>query len=296
MANHFFHLAMLIYTTKRQIIGNIIKFLIIFFYNSYYNKRCTNAEFYGCIRSGSPEGYLNPIRSARLHTKSTFAFKYGKVEVRAKIPRGDWLWPAIWLLPKNSVYGIWPRSGEIDLMESRGNLNLTQNGVNIGTKRVASTLHFGLSYEQNRWRDAHFTSYHKEGFHLNYHTYGLEWTDTYVKFFIDGNQTGFIKSDNKFWNLGRHTGDSNYNPWQSGNKVAPFDQKFYIILNLAVGGISYFPDLASNPNKKPWKNNSPTAPKDFWNHRDDWLPTWHFENKNGEGASLIIDYVKVWAV
>ncbi|GFR79102.1 beta-1,3-glucan-binding protein [Elysia marginata] len=46
--------------------------------------------------------------------------RYGIVEVRARIPRGDWLWPCIWLMPKDNKYGAWPRSGEIDIMESRG--------------------------------------------------------------------------------------------------------------------------------------------------------------------------------
>ena len=62
---------------------------------------------------------LPPVTSSSLRTAR--AFKFGRMEVRARLPRGDWLWPAIWLLPQNSVYGGWPTSGEIDLMESRGN-------------------------------------------------------------------------------------------------------------------------------------------------------------------------------
>jgi hypothetical protein len=56
-------------------------------------EECTNPQFYGCERTGTPENYLNPIKSARLRTVYSFAFKYGKVEVRAKLPAGDWLWP-----------------------------------------------------------------------------------------------------------------------------------------------------------------------------------------------------------
>jgi len=56
-----------------------------------------------------------------LRTAESFAFKYGRVEVKAKTPVGDWLWPAIWLLPKDQEYGQWPASGEIDIFESRGN-------------------------------------------------------------------------------------------------------------------------------------------------------------------------------
>ena len=61
--------------------------------------------------------------SARISTRNytNGAIKYGKVEVNAKLPTGDWLWPALWMLPVNDTYGPWPRSGEIDIMKSRGN-------------------------------------------------------------------------------------------------------------------------------------------------------------------------------
>jgi len=51
---------------------------------------------------------MNPIASARLRTAETFSFKYGRVEIKAKLPKGDWMWPAIWMLPKNNEYGDWP--------------------------------------------------------------------------------------------------------------------------------------------------------------------------------------------
>jgi beta-glucanase (GH16 family) len=59
--------------------------------------------------------------SARITTKQSHHIQFGKVEIRAKLPRGDWLWPALWMLPVDNAYGIWPQSGEIDIMESRGN-------------------------------------------------------------------------------------------------------------------------------------------------------------------------------
>ena len=64
---------------------------------------------------------INPVMSARLTTKNSHHIQYGKVEIKAKLPRGDWLWPALWMLPVHDDYGPWPRSGEIDIMESRGN-------------------------------------------------------------------------------------------------------------------------------------------------------------------------------
>ena len=84
---------------------------------------------------------MNPIQSARLRTAKSFSFRYGRLEVEAKMPKGDWLWPAVWLLPRYQKYGTWPQSGEIDLLESRGNENLFDgDGNNIGTKFIGSTV------------------------------------------------------------------------------------------------------------------------------------------------------------
>lgn len=59
--------------------------------------------------------------SGKLTTAKSFSITYGRVQVRAKLPKGNWLWPAIWMLPRYNEYGGWPASGEIDIMESRGN-------------------------------------------------------------------------------------------------------------------------------------------------------------------------------
>jgi hypothetical protein len=83
---------------------------------------------------------INPVRSARLTTKGTKSILYGRVEVTAKLPQGDWLWPAIWMMPEDSVYGTWPLSGEIDIMESRGN---DRSYAGKGRNSFMSTLHWG---------------------------------------------------------------------------------------------------------------------------------------------------------
>ena len=84
---------------------------------------CTNNQLSGCLRTGNSTHYINPVTSGKLSTINSFSFTYGRVEVRAKLPKGDWLWPAIWFLPQHSEYGRWPASGEIDIMESRGNVD-----------------------------------------------------------------------------------------------------------------------------------------------------------------------------
>lgn len=109
--------------------------------------QCTGNNFYGCERNAAGSGnVINPIQSARVRTVNSFSTKYGRVEVKAKLPKGDWIWPAIWMLPKHNEYGQWPTSGEIDIMESRGNSPSYSEG---GHNAFASTLHWGPDYHNN---------------------------------------------------------------------------------------------------------------------------------------------------
>jgi len=105
--------------------------------------QCTSNAFYGCDRtSGAGGNIINPIKSAKLRTAETFTMKYGRIEIKAKLPKGQWIWPAIWMMPKDYLYGIWPASGEIDIVESRGNVGypLEDGG---GPESFGSTLHWG---------------------------------------------------------------------------------------------------------------------------------------------------------
>ena len=71
--------------------------------------------------------------------------------------------------------------------------------------------------------------------------------------------------------------------------------QFYLILNVAVGGTAYFPDVFVNsPHSKPWSDNSGTAPRDFWRKKNEWYPTWNPNTNNGEDAAMKIDYIRVW--
>ncbi len=84
---------------------------------------CTDANATNCgaVSNASANAVIPPVMSARIHTRGHYAIQYGRVEITAKLPRGDWLWPALWMLPVDDKYGPWPRSGEIDIMEARGN-------------------------------------------------------------------------------------------------------------------------------------------------------------------------------
>lgn len=207
------------------------------------------------------------------------------------------LFSAIWLMPKYSQYGGWPASGEIDIMESRGNSELFDSaGVNIGNQMMGSTLHFGPRWNNDKWSAAHFDKSNPKGFNSSFHRYQLEWTDSHMKFLVDSVAIGTVEvPKGGFWELGNLSTSGVANPWENAGRMAPFDDEFYIILNLAVGGTNYyFPDDATNRlGAKPWKNTSPTAYKDFWEARATWEPTWH---RNTDNSNFEIDYVKVWAI
>ncbi|CDH58389.1 beta--glucan-binding [Lichtheimia corymbifera JMRC:FSU:9682] len=248
---------------------------------------CTDNSNYGCERlAGAGGNYLNPIQSARLRTINSAAIRYGKVEVRARLPEGDWLWPAIWMMPKYSNYGLWPASGEIDIMESRGNRNYPLGGIN----NVASTLHWGVHYTMNRYNMTRAEAILEDGttFADDFHTYGLEWNEDGLRTYIDGKTVLLLDFDQSFWDRGEFP-EWSMNPWKSGDIGAPFDQEFYLVLNLAVGGVNgYWPD----GHGKPWQNDDPHAVNAFWDSRDQWLPTWGEGNKR----ALAVDWVKMWSV
>lgn len=105
---------------------------------------CTSSNVSQCVAvsNSSQLQVINPVQSARLITKNTASIKYGKVEVKAKFPTGDWLWPRITMIPVNDTYGPWPRSGEINILEGRGN-NVSY--PNRGVDFAQSGIHWGES-------------------------------------------------------------------------------------------------------------------------------------------------------
>lgn len=167
-----------------------------------------------------------------MRTVNSFAFRYGRVEVNARLPAGDWLWPAIWLMPKSNAYGTWPASGEIDLMESRGNRNLVQGGTNIGVEQVGHTLHFGPHPGLNGWPTAHASrnSAPGNGFNNAFHRYGLEWTPNSLTFTIDGSVVSTVSAGSGFWVRGNFAANApgTDDPWRHGTLMAPFDQEVSI--------------------------------------------------------------------
>lgn len=244
---------------------------------------CTSNMFYGCSRTAGAGGnVLNPIKSASIRTAESFSFTYGKVEVRAKLPEGDWLWPAIWMMPTDNQYGSWPASGEIDIMESRGNAPSYPPG---GCDSFGSTLHWGPSWDADAWTKTHAE---RKGTDLtkDFHVYGLIWNETYIGTYFD-NESNVVLSypiGESFWKMGGWPSPHWANPWEGRGNVAPFDRRFYLIIEVAVGGVSgYFPDGVGN---KPWTNADPHSSNAFYNAKDQWFPTWK--------SPMAVSSVKVW--
>lgn len=181
----------------------------------YYTDRAQNASVSGGMLriTTLKESYAgSAYTSARMTTRGLFSQAGGRFEIRAALPLGRGLWPAIWMLPEADAYGGWAASGEIDIMEARGQ----QPG------RVEGTIHYGGSWPGNT-RSSSIYAFPGGQSISAFNTYALEWDIAptpvmrwYVNDVIYGSQT-------QWWSSG-------------GTYPAPFDQPFHLLLNLAVGG------------------------------------------------------------
>jgi beta-glucanase (GH16 family) len=145
--------------------------------------------------------------SGRIRTINKGDWTYGRFEARIKLPAGKGLWPAFWMLPTDEVYGGWPQSGEIDIMEH----------VAADPSRVLGTIHYGDPYPNNRNSGAYFTL-NSGGFADAFHNFAIEWEAGTIRWFVDD-----------ILYLTRTTQDLAPYNW-------PFDQRFHFLLNVAVGG------------------------------------------------------------
>jgi beta-glucanase (GH16 family) len=144
--------------------------------------------------------------SARLVTRNKLDVLYGRIEVSAKLPTGKGTWPAIWMLPTDRAYGDWPKSGEIDIMEHVG---YDQNNVHFTTHTEAYYFKINTQKTSTKTIPDASTAFHK---------YRVDWTPYAVRGYYDGVMVF------EFANEG------------TGYKAWPFDKRFHLLLNLAVGG------------------------------------------------------------
>lgn len=150
---------------------------------------------------------IKTFTSSRLVTKLKGDWKYGRIEVRAKLPRGKGTWPAIWMLSTDWKYGGWPASGEIDIMEHVG----FDPGVIHGTLHSKKYNHVMQTQQEGKTlipdcQDA-------------FHVYAVDWAQNQIDFLVD----------NKIYYSVKRNPNDDFTGW-------PFDQRFHLILNIAVGG------------------------------------------------------------
>ncbi len=156
---------------------------------------------------------IRSYTSGRITTAGKHSWQYGYFEIRAKLPKGHGSWPAIWMMPDSCKHGNpWPHCGEIDIMEHIG--------------RRENSIWFSLHSERHnhtRKDTKQYTTIREyQDVCSEFHTYGMEWTDGAIEFFVDGESACIY----------RKTDDA-----QDQTEAAwPYDQPFYLILNIAVGG------------------------------------------------------------
>ena len=192
----------------------------------YYTNRSQNASVSnGTLKiTALKENYGGQsYTSARLKTQGLFSQAGGRFEIRAALPTGQGFWPAIWMMPASDTYGGWAASGEIDIMEARGQQ----------PDRVNGAIHYGGTWPSNTWSES--TRVLPAGQTISsFHTYALEWDTAAtpaIRWYVDD----VLYATKTLW-------------WSSGAAYpAPFDKPFYMLLNLAVGGNYVGSPNASTP-------------------------------------------------
>jgi len=181
----------------------------------YYTDRTQNAFVSSGLLTirAQKESYNGmAYTSARLKTQGLFSQTGGRFEMRASLPTGQGFWPAFWMLPASNTYGTWAASGEIDIMEARGQQ----------PTKVEGTIHYGGAAPSNVWSGGTRTLPAGQTI-ADFHTYALEWDvspSSALRWYVDD----VLYSTKTSW-------------WSSGGAFpAPFDKPFSLLLNLAVGG------------------------------------------------------------
>ncbi|WP_285164847.1 glycoside hydrolase family 16 protein [Shewanella goraebulensis] len=170
-----------------------------------------------------------PYTSARLDSTNKGDWKYGRFEIRAKMPQGQGTWPAIWMLPTDWVYGPWAGSGEIDIMEAV-NLKVVTEGSEPEAK-VHGTLHYGKAWPGNVYSGAEYTLPEGANPADDFHVYALEWEKDEIRWYVD--DVHFATQRSTGWYSQYTDSDGNL---QNALEDGPYNQSFHMILNLAVGG------------------------------------------------------------
>lgn len=152
--------------------------------------------------------------SSRIKTQGKKAFKFGRIDIRAALPEGQGVWPALWMLGTNITSVNWPACGEIDIMELTGDQ----------PNRVLGTVHYGANLNERQFRTASKFLQGGKNFQDEFHVFTIIWEEDLIEFYVD---------DEKYYTV---------TPATTGNQPYPFNKTFFFIMNVAVGG-----NLPGNP-------------------------------------------------
>lgn len=177
--------------------------------------------------AGAPGGRKwQPYTSGKISTRGLSAFKYGRFSARMKLPEGQGTWPGFWMMPERAVYGDWPLSGEIDIMEAV-NLETPCGDCPAGIeRRTSGALHFGGLPPDNTYLFLQTTGENEVGPSKEWRVYSVEWAAGVIQWLVDGKV--FMRIESSAWYTASPDAEASSN--------APFDQAFHVMLNLAVGG------------------------------------------------------------
>ncbi|MCM2678375.1 glycoside hydrolase family 16 protein [Echinimonas agarilytica] len=192
------------------------------------------------------EGATLPYTSARLRTKYKGDWTYGRFEMRAKLPSGQGSWPAFWMLPTDEVYGGWPKSGEIDIVEA---VNLkVEDDDGVAEAFVHGTLHYGKESPNNSNSGRAYALPDGVNPADDFHTYAVEWQQGEIRWYVDDYLYATQRQSDVAYNADgdpftlKHRGwfaeyfDGVTGELETQWNSAPYDQDFHLLLNLAVGG------------------------------------------------------------
>ncbi|MDE2298324.1 MAG: glycoside hydrolase family 16 protein, partial [Burkholderiales bacterium] len=204
----------------------------VFVKDSALTIRALKESIHGC-------GYTSArLKSRKRDGTPLFNKLYGRFEFRAKVPWGKGLWPALWLLPQHDRYGGWAASGEIDVMEI------------IGEKphEVLNSIHFGSTFPK-RSLVTHVHELPGGSSVADWHVYAVEWEPGEIRFSVDGVPTA---TRDHWWSCSKTLDGAGVEPKRAADLnawPAPFDQPFYLVMNVAVGG--NFPGVPNEQTRFP---------------------------------------------
>jgi len=166
--------------------------------------------------------------SARINSQNKRKFKYGRVDISFSVPEITGVWPALWMMPEKSVYGNWPRSGEIDIVET----------INEKSDELVNTIHYGHDYHRQISKTTFLNQLTKLSNPIDHNKISLIWEDKYFEWLLN-DQLVFKVNFSEVENL----------------EPNPFLEEFYLLINVAVGG-----NWPGTPNSTMYCNSRKSCP------------------------------------